>query len=377
MWARFFIPVLALFYIASKVTIEEFALIMGVFALATLLLEIPSGVIADLLGKKKTLIISRSLYLVELFMIAFYDGFWIFLIAKIISGIGVSLSSGTDQALLYDTLKKLKRVSEHKKISGNLQTITSISMALVFIIGAYLFSLNPKLPAILSIPFVGIGFILTFFLEEPYLSSKKLSFKNSITHLKEGLSYFKNHNYIKYLAFYSVPLVATISICLSISSAYLEAILIPISLIGVVAFVGSLLASFASKQTYKWEAIIGERKSFFITQMGILLGVALMSLMIPKIGFIFLLIIQFVSGYFYVFVNHYTNHHIETSHRATMLSIKNMFNNLGIFIMFPTIGYITKTHTMQKGFIFLGGVLIIYFVVLYFYSKKLNLNLVR
>ena len=41
MWARFFIPVLALFYIASEVSITEFSIIMGVFSLGILLLEIP------------------------------------------------------------------------------------------------------------------------------------------------------------------------------------------------------------------------------------------------------------------------------------------------------------------------------------------------
>ena len=105
MWMRFFIPVLALFYIASKVSFTEFSIIMSVFALMTLILEIPSGAIADIIGRKKTLIIARFCYIIEIFLIAFYDGFYIFLIAKVISGIGVSLSSGTDQALLYDTLK--------------------------------------------------------------------------------------------------------------------------------------------------------------------------------------------------------------------------------------------------------------------------------
>ena len=43
MWMRFFVPILALFYIASEVSLEEFTIIMSVFALATLILEIPSG----------------------------------------------------------------------------------------------------------------------------------------------------------------------------------------------------------------------------------------------------------------------------------------------------------------------------------------------
>ena len=59
MWGRFFIPVLALFYIASQVPLEQFAIIMSVFSLSILLLEIPTGVLSDLIGRKKTLLLSR------------------------------------------------------------------------------------------------------------------------------------------------------------------------------------------------------------------------------------------------------------------------------------------------------------------------------
>ena len=76
MWARFFVPILALFYIASQVTIEQFAIIMAVFSFTTLVLEIPAGVMADLLGKKRTLLISRFMCIVEICL------FMLFIFAK-------------------------------------------------------------------------------------------------------------------------------------------------------------------------------------------------------------------------------------------------------------------------------------------------------
>lgn len=54
MWGRFFVPVMALFYIASEVSLAEFTIIMSVFSLTILLLEIPSGAITDMLGKKRS-----------------------------------------------------------------------------------------------------------------------------------------------------------------------------------------------------------------------------------------------------------------------------------------------------------------------------------
>lgn len=370
MWGRFFIPVIALFYIASQVTLEQFTIIFSVFALATLVLEIPSGVVADIIGKKKTLILSRALYIIEVYILAFHNGFLLFLIAKIISGFGVSLSSGTSSALLYDTLKKLKIEKEHKRISGKLQTITSISMAVVFIIGGVLFSVHYKLPALLSLPLLILGFILTFWITEPYKSKKKLTIKTSVAHLKEGLRLFWKNKYIKYIILLSIPIATTISIMYSLSSAYFEKILIPIALIGAVAFIGSLIAAYTSKKSHKLEEKLGEKSSLRLIQISVIIAILLMATMANYVGVLFYYIIPFVAAFSTIIINDYTNKHIQMEHRATILSIKNFFGELGIFIIFPLVGYFIKTDSMSASFRYLGIFFTIYLIILAVYHKK-------
>lgn len=376
MWGRFFLPVLALFYIASQVTLEQFALIMGVFSLSILLLEIPTGALGDLLGKKNTLLLSRFMYIVEIFLIAFFNGFWIFFIAKIISGIGVSLSSGTASAMTFDTLKKQKREGQYKKISGNMGVITNISMAFVFITGAYLFSVSPKLPAILSLPLVTLGFILTFFLEEPYKSKKKLTLKNHWKHMKEALTFFSKSDVVKYIAFLSFFASAAISISLSMSSAYFEKILIPISFIGALAFVASMITAFSSKKADKWEVDLKEKKSILVIQTFIVVGLFLISLMIPYWGYLFYLLIPFIAGFEGVVISNYVHHHLPSSHRATILSVLHMFGNISIFLFFPLVGYISKEYDFGFSFRILTLIVLFGFILLYFYSKdkKIKFN---
>jgi len=324
-WGRFFIPVLALFYIASQVPLEQFAIIMGVFSLAILVLEIPSGVIADLLGKKRALRLGYLLFTLELILIAFFDGFWIFLIAKIISGIGVSFTSGTTEALVYDTLKRDRREKEHKRISGNLQMVANISMAIVFIIGAYLFTINYKLPAIVSIPFSFIAFLLTFFLIDPYKNKTKVNWKNSIKHLREGLKLFRKNGFVKYITFFALFTGTTVSIMLSMSSAYFQIILIPISLMGVAAFISSMLMALSAKNAHKAEKKFGELKSIRFLQFTSILAIFLMAIMVPYLGILFFFLISIVAGFSGVIFNDYVNQHIGSKHRATILSVKNFF----------------------------------------------------
>ncbi len=349
MWARFFIPVLALFYIASQVPIAEFSIIMSVFALTILVLEIPSGVVADMIGRKRTLLLSRAMYIMEIFILAFFNGFWPFLMAKVLSGIGVSLFSGTRSALLYETLKKLGREREHKRVSGNINIVTSISMAFVLIIGAFLFSLDPKLPALASLPFVLFGFVLTFFLEEPY-KPKGASFRNAFRHLSEGLGHFRRNRALKAIAIYSVPPAVAIHIAMSMSSFYLEAVLIPVSLIGVVAFVGSFFKVFGSRRADTLEDRIGEGGALYLMQALVIAGTFLMALMVPYVGALVYLLIPLAAGFMEVLVNHYMNCHVVPTHRATMLSIRNMLDNLGIFILFPVVGYVTQSGTITQSY---------------------------
>lgn len=373
-WVRFYIPVIALFYIASQVTFEEFTFIFAAFSLSILLFEIPSGVFADIVGKKNSLIVSRILYLVQLFIMAFFNGFWPLLIGQIVVGFGVSLTSGAREALMYDTLKKLKREKEHKRISGIAQSIAFGSTAFAFILGGVLFNIHYKLPVMLSIPFCVLAIILTFFLKEPYKSKKKVTFKNSWNHMKEGFLYFANHSYLKYLAFFSLPVYGIIHVSLSASSVYLAEIMVPIYLIGVVAFVTSSIMAYMAKTAHTIEEKIGEKDSLFLVPLLLIVAVFTMSLMIDYVGVLFYLLIPLVFAYYTVVENHYVNAHISTSHRATMISIKNMFLNVGILLLFPIFGRIKENSSMSYGFIFLGVLLVVYMIGLHFYSKKWRLS---
>ncbi|HLC58678.1 MAG TPA: MFS transporter [Candidatus Nanoarchaeia archaeon] len=371
-YGRFFLPVLALFYIASQVPLEQFAIIISVFSLSILLLEIPTGVFTDLIGKKKTMILVGLMYIIELFILAFFDGFWPFLIAKIISGIGVSLGSGTYSSLIYDSLKRLKRQKENKTVSGKMAFVAYLSLFFIFIIGAYLFSIYYKLPAYFSLAFMIFGFILTFLLKEPYEPIKKFNFKNSYLHFKQGISYFFKKPYLIYLGFFTLIIGSVINIILIISSSYYELILVPVSLIGVVAAVGTLLSAYSSKTAHKWEKIFGEKKSLLLVQLSVLVATFFISLMIPKFGILFFLLISLTFGFYSVITGDYVNRHAKTSHRTTMLSINNMFTNIGIFFLLPLLGYSIKSFGMSKSFFFLFILICFYLLVLFLFARKLK-----
>jgi len=98
-----------LFYLLAGISYFQLSTIEAVGLIAVLLLEIPSGAFADLIGRKYSVFIGLFLTGIELILIAYGFNYLFFLIAAFIGGIGGSLVSGADTALLYDSLKKIKK----------------------------------------------------------------------------------------------------------------------------------------------------------------------------------------------------------------------------------------------------------------------------
>lgn len=369
-WGRFYIPVLALFYIASLVSVEQFTIIMGVFSLTILLLELPSGVFSDIVGRKKTLIIASACFLIEIVIISFFNGFWPFLIAKIISGVAVSLMSGTSSALLFETLKRLKRIDEHKKILGKVQMAASISSAIVFIIGGVLFQIHYKLPAYASLPFAVATLVAMFFFIEPYPFFGKVKRVHSITHLKEGVSLFLKKFDLKFLFIYYLPVVAVCVMMLNFSSLYFELVNVPLYLIGVVAFVSSLIMAVSSRKAEAIDSLFGEKMSLAIAQIVLMFSLFFLGLLIPYWGVAFFMCIPLVLGFVQVSVSHRLNVLVSPRHRATMLSINNLGSHFGVFAFFPLAGLIAQSLSMSFAVYFLLFILVIGVVVLCVFKNR-------
>jgi MFS family permease len=105
-----FAPILVSYYEANGLNASEVYLIQAVFALALAFCEVPTGYFSDVVGRKAALIIGAILIPAGIATYALTSSFWGFVLAEILLAIGLSLRSGTDSALLYDSLLEMKRV---------------------------------------------------------------------------------------------------------------------------------------------------------------------------------------------------------------------------------------------------------------------------
>jgi len=109
-WITFFYSLIPayvierLFWQQRGMTVQMVVYAEIIYALTVTLWEIPSGILADKFGRKKLLVICAALSAMEFLLLLHSYTFWQFGIAIFLTGIGKALSSGTQNALLYDSL---------------------------------------------------------------------------------------------------------------------------------------------------------------------------------------------------------------------------------------------------------------------------------
>lgn len=109
---RFYYPVFTVFFLDLGLSLSQFALLNAVWAAAIVLLEVPSGAMADVVGRRNLLILSGALMVLEMGLLAAAPVgggatlFAILLVNRVLSGTAEAAASGADEALAYDSLCK-------------------------------------------------------------------------------------------------------------------------------------------------------------------------------------------------------------------------------------------------------------------------------
>ena len=115
---------------ARGFSLWEIGLAESVFHIVNLLCEVPSGMVADLLGRKKALVSGGVLAVTSNLLMAFAPNLFAICFAMALNALYSTLFSGTFTALVYDSLKTEDREDEYLQISANSSQISMLASAL-------------------------------------------------------------------------------------------------------------------------------------------------------------------------------------------------------------------------------------------------------
>jgi len=325
--------------------------------------EIPTGAIADLFGKKKTLFLSCLLQGIGDIFMGMSPSFSFLAFSIFIAAIGGTLYSGTLEALVYDTLKQNHKESEYDKKIANINTIQLIAPAVCGALGGFMYTINPRFPYLATGVFHLFGCIATIFLTEPIIDTVKFSFKNYLLQTKQGIKQLTKSIDIKKqtILLLSVGVVVVIvdemlNSFLGVEFGFKE------ESIGIVWAVIYVFSAFASQATPLLKRVFGEKTALIFS--GAIIAITL--LVSPLLGLVFgglsLLLRSSFQSIYSGLSSITINNNTESKYRATTLSTFNMIKNIPYVLCAYFVGSLSDNYSAKNSAFFLGALLIIFLI---------------
>src|SRR3990167_11437658 len=101
----FYLPVLTIYYQRRGLNFVQINSLWGIITATIFLAEIPTGVIADKIGRKKSVMMALFLQLIGEIAFIFAQNYLHFILISVIAGLGFAFKSGCIQALVYEDRK--------------------------------------------------------------------------------------------------------------------------------------------------------------------------------------------------------------------------------------------------------------------------------
>ena len=142
---RFYYPVFAVLFLDFGLSIGQFTVLNAIWAGAIVLCEVPSGALADALGRRTLLVAASAIMVVEIALLCFVPLgnpqliFAVFLLNRVLSGLAEALASGADEALAYDSLKACGRAAEWPRVLATLMRWNALAFVAALALGALVY----------------------------------------------------------------------------------------------------------------------------------------------------------------------------------------------------------------------------------------------
>ena len=146
---RFYYPVFTILFLDYGLTLEQFALLNAAWAATIVLLEVPSGAMADTVGRRNLLIFSGILMVIEMVLLCFAPRgnaqllFPLFLVNRILSGAAEASASGADEAIAFDSLQAEGDVRDWPRVLEKQMWARSSAFIIAMSLGAAVY--DPQL----------------------------------------------------------------------------------------------------------------------------------------------------------------------------------------------------------------------------------------
>lgn len=356
-----FMPIVVPFYESNGLSMKDIMILQAIYSIAIVVLEIPSGYLADVIGRRKTLIIGAMFGAIGFTTYSFSYGFLGFLVAEIILGIGQSCISGADSAMLYDSLLERGQERQYTRFEGRITSLGNIAEAVAGICGGLLAGITLRAPYFAQTFVALIALPSAITLVEPARSVPliRAGFMEIVRIARFAL--FKNRPLRRNIMFSAITGTATLTMAW-FAQPFFEYALIDIAWFGVLWTSLNLTVALTSYSAHITESWLGQKRSIILIAMLIPLGYIALGRFHTPAGLVILYLFYLVRGFATPVLKDYINRLTESHIRATVLSVRNFIIRLLFALTGPLLGWVKDIYSLPQA-LTLAGIIFTFFAI--------------
>ena len=357
---RFYYPVFMVMFLRYGITLEQFGLLNAAWAIVIVLLEVPSGALADLVGRKALLVAAAVMMALEMLLLAIVppESAWVLpalLLNRVLSGAAEAFASGADEALAFDSLKAAGREGDWPRVLerlmqfGGLATIVAmITGSLVYspdlfnAVGSWLgrspqltFAETFRLPIWLTFLSACGAIGVTLAMREPpnAATQKPVGLLEPFRQTIRTGGWILANPLVLVVIAAGVLFDQPIRQLLVVSSQLYARIAIPELFFGVISAGTAVIGLFAAAPMRRLATLQSPRANFWLLVAVVTIGLAGTALLIPWWGVGFFMLLSLSMRLLMFLQSHYLNQLVDSSHRATVLSFRGLAVNVSYGLM--------------------------------------------
>jgi MFS family permease len=289
-----------------------------------------------------------------------------FILYAVLNAFARGLSSGTDSALIYDTLKEEGKEQYYKKVIGTYYALWPLGASLGSIIGGYLANISLSLPVLATFLPLAVAFVLILFVKEP--KYEKEEHRNIFKHMFTSAGAVFQSKQILVLLFGGFLLTALGESTHLLKPIFLQFKQIPIEYYGYIFTVTFGLSSLGHYLSHEASEKFGNKQIILFSVTGSVIFSILAPLSVSWLAVFFLVGLSIFYGLRNPVIDHLINVEASSGKRATVISINNFAGQLGIAIFSPFVGYIADLYSINTAYL-LSGIILIGTVVIFSFLK--------
>lgn len=352
--ARFYYPVIGVLFLDLGLTLEQYALLNVIWAVVIIVLEIPSGALADVIGRKRMVVLAAALMVAEMAVFAFAPRgewmFWLLVLNRVLSGAAEACASGADEALAYDSLPEDDRKTTWPRVLESLMRWKSGGFFVAMVSGAVLFDQSlmssflgwsgwspdstvrwPVYATLLTS--IACFFVALNFREPPrHTGGTHHAIGRAWQNVIEGAVHVFTSRRILFLMVAALLIDSFVRIFLTFASNYYRLIELPPFVNGLLGSALALLGFAVAPVAKRMVAHRGVVANYTIVAALVLLGLTGTALAWPYWGAWVVVPLGLSMSMLQFFTSNYLNQWTESRVRATVLSFRGVAFNLGYAI---------------------------------------------